>query len=403
MVIRSDKRANDYDEIKPLIDLCKAGRLFDVQDWITDGKPINPPPPPAKGARKKCPLQVSIDKGFHSLVQVLLESGAIVRDGSFNALELALGNRRLDLIKLLVEHGADVRSVDMTWVFDSWDPAIMEYFIDQGADVESGYPLAEALCWKIRTVLGVFKRHKDRFPSFQDQVNMALRHHCKEGNLKWVSLLLWAGADPFAKGPDSPGEEPDPEEDLCALEYAALYKHFDIFKLKNIRISSDHPIASDLLENACRADKADFLVELLDQGFNPAEQKDRGSSLIQTCIRCLDWSFDYDWFTRERKTKDIDTSRSRETLKMIHILAKHGAKWRPTERYQINDARRSLLKMSVDYTVEFVWIMAKYDYCSRDTIEQLLRTPTIKRHVAKHQPRIQELLKEFPSIPEDTS
>jgi len=127
MVIRSDKRANDYDEIKPLIYLCKAGRLFDVQDWITDGKPINPPPPPAKGARKKCPLQVSIDKGFHSLVQVLLESGAIFQDGSFNALELALGNRRLDLIKLLVEHGADVRSVDMTWVFDSWDPAIMEY------------------------------------------------------------------------------------------------------------------------------------------------------------------------------------------------------------------------------------------------------------------------------------
>jgi hypothetical protein len=283
----------------------------------------------------------------------------------------------------------------MTWVFDSWDPAIMEYFIDQGADVETGYPLAGALCWKIRTALGVFKRHKNRFPSFQDQVNMALRHHCKEGNLKWVSLLLWAGADPFAKVPDSPGEDPDPEEDLCALEYAALYKHFDIFKLKKIKISPDHPIASDLLENACRADKADFLVELLDQGFNPAEQKDRGSSLIQACIRCLDWSFDYDWFTRVRKIKDIDSSRSRETLKMIHILAKHGVKWRPTERYQINDARRSLLKMSVDYTVEFVWIMAKYDGCSRDTIEQLLRTPTIRRHVAKHQPRIQELLKDF--------
>ena len=374
-----------------------------MQAWIADGKPINPPPPPEKGARKKCPLQVSIDKGFHSLVQVLLESGAIVQDGSFNALELALGNRRLDLIKLLVEHGADVQSVDMTWVFDSWDPAIMEYFIDQGADVETGYPLAGALCWKIRTALGVFKRHKNRFPSFQAQVNMALRHHCKEGNLKWVSLLLWAGADPFAKGPDSPDENPDPEEDLCALEYAPLYKHFDVFKLKNIRISPDHPIASDLLKNACRADKSDFLFELLDQGFNPAKQKDRGSSLIQTCIQCLQWSFGYDWFTRERNNKDIDTSRSRETIKMIHILAKNGAKWRPTEHYQINDARRSLLKMSVDYTVEFVWIMAKYDGCSRDTIEQLLRTPTIRRHVVKHQPRIQELIKEFPSTPDVTS
>lgn len=48
-------------------------------------------------------------------------------------------------------------------------------------------------------------------------------------------------------------------------------------------------------------------------------------------------------------------------------------------------------------------IMAKYDSCSRDSIEQLLRTPTIRRHVAKHQPRIQELLKEFPPAPDDTS
>jgi hypothetical protein len=85
---------------------------------------------------------------------------AIVRDGAFNALEMALSNRRQDLIELLVEHGADVPSVDITWVFDSWDPAIMEYFIDQGADVETGYPLAGVLCWKIRTALGVFKRHK---------------------------------------------------------------------------------------------------------------------------------------------------------------------------------------------------------------------------------------------------
>jgi hypothetical protein len=246
----------------------------------------------------------------------------------------------------------------------------MEYFIEQGADVKAGYPLAEALCWKILTALGVPKRHKAHFPSFQDQVNMALRHHCKEGNLKWVSLLLWAGADLFAKGPDSPGQDPDPEEDLCALEWAALYKHFYIFKLKKIKISPDHPLASDLLKNACRADKADLLVELLEQGFNPAVQKDHGSSLIQTCLQCLDWSFDFDWFTRKRKTKDIDSSLSRETLKMIHILAKHGANWLPTDRYQIDDTRRSLLKMSVDYTIEFVWIMAKYGSCDRDTIAE---------------------------------
>ena len=207
-------------------------------------------------------------------------------------------------------------------------------------------------------------------------------------------VVAVAGADPFAKGPDTPDEDPDPDEDLCALEYAALYEHFDIFKLKKIRIAPDHPIANELLRNACRADKADFLLELLKQGFNPVDQKDHGSSLIQTCIQYLQWSFDYDWFNRDRK-KDIDTSRSRETLKMIHILAKHGAKWMPADRCEINDARRSLLKMSDDYTVEFVWIMSKYDGCSCENIEQLIRTPAIHRHIAKHQSRIDELLEDF--------
>ena len=87
---------------------------------------------------------------------------------------------------------------------------------------------------------------------------------------------------------------------------------------------------------------------------------------------------------------------SRETLKMIHILAMHGAQWTPKERYEFNDARRSLLKMKSDYTVEFVWIMSKYNGCSRASLEQLLKTPTIRKHVAEKLPRINELLNKFP-------
>ena len=394
-VISSNKNVKDYDDIKPLIEMCKAGELFGVQAWIAAGKHVNLPIPPDKGSRRKSPLQVVVEKDFHSLVQILLESGAIIKDGSYNALEQALTKRRLDLIKLLVENGANINSVDMTCVFDSWDPEIMEYFIDQGADVETGYPLAVALFWKIRTALGVFKRYKTRFPTFQAQANMALRHHCMEGNLKWVSLLLWAGADPFARGPRSPDEDPDPDEDLCALGYAALYNHFDIFKLKKIKITPDIPIANELLQNSCYAKKADLMIELLEKGINPACQENHGSSLIQNCIQHLQYSFDYYCLTQDNNN-DLDSSSSRETLKMIHLLAQHGAKWIPTDCRQINDARRSLLKMSDDYTVEFVWIMSKYEACSRESVEQLLRTPSIRRHIAKYQSRIDELLKDFP-------
>jgi hypothetical protein len=299
-----------------------------------------------------------------------------------------------------VQNGADINAVAMIDVFDTWDPAIMEYFIEQGADVETGYPLATALSWKIRTALGILKKYKDQIPSFPEQANIALRHHCREGNLKWVSLLLWAGADPFAKGPDSPNQDPDPEEDICALEYAALWQHFEIFKLKQIKVTPDNPVYQELLRNACRADTADFLIELIKQGFNPASQKDFGSSLIRTCLQTLGCRINFDSFGRLNPYKD--SSRSREAIKMIHVLAKHGAKWLPEVSYEINDARRVLLKLSEDYTVEFVWIMSKYGSCSRESIEQLLKQPSIRKHTAKYQTRLNELLMTF-SQKEDPS
>ena len=58
-------------------------------------------------------------------------------------------------------------------------------------------------------------------------------------------------------------------------------------------------------------------------------------------------------------------------------------------------ARRALLRMKVDYTVELVWIMSKYNSCSRASLEQLLKAPTIRKHVAEKLPRITELLNDF--------
>ena len=381
-------RAKTYDEIKPLLEMCKAGKVFEVQDWIAAGKPINPPLP-EKGTRRKRPLEVAIDRGIHSLVHVLLEAGADLDDSGYNALQHAVFERRLDLIKLLVNHGVDIHSVGMILVFESWEPKIMEYFIEQGADVETYSPLATALCWKIRTALGVFKRHKHRYPSFQEQVNIALRHHCREGNLKWVSLMLWAGADPYSKGLESPDEEHDPDGSISALEYAALRGNLDIFKLKQIKLDPKHPIAYDLLQYACWPGKADVLKLLVEKGFNPQDHPDSGTSLIQTCLRDMDWSVDF--FHRDQK-KDLDSSRSREKIKMIHILVKSGVKWLPKDRYAINDARRSFLKMTPDYTVEFIWIMTKYNASTRENLEQLVRTPTIRALVAAHLPRIHKLV-----------
>lgn len=392
------KRTETYEEIKPLIELCKAGKLFEAQEWIASGKPVNGPQS-LSGYRRKGPLEVAMDLGFHSLVQVLLEGGAAIDEPRYNPLQHALWNKRLDLIELLVDHGADYHSIDMEDVFDTWQPDIMRWFIENGADAETANPLAQALCNRIRTALGIFRSYKDRFSSFQEQANIALRYHCRKGNLKWVSLMLWAGADPYAKGPDSWHEDPDPECDQNALELSAGYEHFDVFNLKKIRLDPTNPDLKEILLEACCAKSSSLLEKLLKRGFNPCEYENSGTPLIQALLTRMDWHFGINhwdiWRTDRIAKRNMDNEVSRERIKMIHILAKHGAKWLPKDRSEIGEARRSLLKMKSDYTVEFIWIMSKYEACKREDIEELIRTPSIRSLIYQSMARVNDLINNF--------
>ena len=131
---------------------------------------------------------------------------------------------------------------------------------------------------------------------------------------------------------------------------------------------------------------------LLKHGFETNNQSNGGSSYIQRCL--VHMSFVWDIFNRSRK--NLSTTEGRGKLEIIELLVMHGGKWVPEEDYHINSARRSLLKMSSDYTHEFLKIMAKYGACSRIHAEQLLKTPSIKALISDEQEKIKRLLKKLP-------
>lgn len=389
----SGQVAARLDELQPLLEFCKDGKLFDVQAWIASGKPVNLPRPPGKGTRPRSPLDIAIELGFHSLAQVLLGAGASAENGGLEGPMLrALQKRRLDIIQLLVEHGADPRAIDMRTVFGTWDPAIMEYFIDQGGDVESNRPLAWAFASRIQTALRILKKYRDRFPGFAEQANIALRHHCKEGNLKWVSLLLWAGADPYKPGAGSCEEELDREDSgLSAIGYAALYRHYDVFKLKKIRLDPNHPAMRHVLLYAEGEEGFEIVQELIKNGLNPNDQENGGCSILKHLFFSLDWALRlHSWETRS--DGKVDGEYNREKLKAIHLFVRHGARWVPLDKKEISSARRSLLKLTPEYTAEIVWIMSKYRACTKDVIKALLGTPTMKSHIRAQAGRINELI-----------
>ena len=162
--LRRCLRARSREEIMPLIDLCKKGHLFEVQQWVADGKPVNLPYDDPKCRRLLSPLEIATDMGFHSLAAVLLDGGAIQEpEGWGLPIYKAIRQKRRDLIELLVDHGQDVAEVDMHEVFNTWEPDLMEYFIEMGADPEADNALASALCGRIRTALRIYKKFKGQF------------------------------------------------------------------------------------------------------------------------------------------------------------------------------------------------------------------------------------------------
>ena len=81
---------------------------------------------------------------------------------------------------------------------------------------------------------------------------------------------------------------------------------------------------------------------------------------------------------------------------MIHMLVLNGAKWTPTDKQQMGAAGRSLLMMAPGYVVEFVWLMQRYQACSRKDIEALLRTPAMAKLMANARARLAALAGSLP-------
>jgi hypothetical protein len=396
----------DPAELEPLLRLCRRGRLFEVQEWIRDGKPIALSPEVARKIPKRNPLRAAIDEGFHSLVQVLLEAGCPTTVGNYRALDHAVELRRPDLASLLIKHGADVREVSMAFVLEMWDPEMVDLFLSHGASLHRGNPVALALIYKMRPALGLLKRFPEDV-AIRKQGGMALRYHASEGNEKWFALLLWAGADPWEQGPYSPekldfdGDDGEDDEDECAnaLELAAYRGVLEIFKLKKITaaLASNPKAAASLISAASLPTESNLLAWLLDHGHRPDVLDDRGSlaicHLLQSMSCEIPTAYDISWSPSRR---GVNSHRAMEKMKMVHMLLANGAKWSPVDKHQMASARRSLLMMAPSYVVEFVWLMQRYQACRRQDIETLLGTPAMQKLMAGERTRVAALTAALP-------
>jgi hypothetical protein len=149
----------------------------------------------------------------------------------------------------------------------SADPELIQLFLERGANPIAGYPLYRGFQNCLEPIISVYKANVQIMPALQVQADMALCDFAKEGNLRAVSLLLWAGAHPDVEIP-----EDDPKAEFsgsCALEEAVRAGH-----LKRLQTHSAREISGEIVGAA-----TSFLSRVLPQ--NSAVSFDAPASLKQ--------------------------------------------------------------------------------------------------------------------------
>jgi hypothetical protein len=369
------KRDRLPDDLKELCGLCRAGKLFAIQDWITAGKPHEPPP----GHWQTTPFRVALQTGFHSLVELFLRAG-VGQDEKDRGLWRAVFDRKFALVELLARYGADYRSVDNLTVIDCREPAIMKWFVERGLDLETGSPIAHAFRYGHRDFLGVFLDVKDRVPTAVKQASMALRHVAGEGNLKWVSLLLWAGADPRLPVPDCDGREDSEEFYSTAIEAAVFGGHAEVVKKFKL-----DPVKDDLVKLLeysalpCNSDLTKMILGLLPQDQIASAA---ASIAINNAMHQLGWGLEPDspW--------GFGYDRAESALKCMAVLAEHGGRWNPADVYEWTCLRRALAKTNVHRAVSTLNRLLDSHVIDQQVFVKVMSTPKMREILGATMPAV---------------
>lgn len=151
---------DDPDELEKVHDLCREGRLYAVERWIKDRRPLQLVEGRPPGQRRfTSALKIALEEENHALVHLLLCNGYDPNREYHCSLNLALESRRWDLLDLLLKWGADPHRVSLTKLFGTYQFDLFEQFRKLGVDLTADHTLAETLaCHTLNKPLFGFAR-----------------------------------------------------------------------------------------------------------------------------------------------------------------------------------------------------------------------------------------------------
>ena len=241
---------------------------------------------------------------------------------------------------------------------------------------------------EVQTALRLYIEYKKAHPevatALQEQADSALRYFSFEGNLRWVSLLLWVGANPRSRGPCEEDDD-NPNDHTTALTEACRKGNLAV--LKKFKIDPRIDDVTELLSSAALAPFTAIIEYLLSFGAKVNDKCNGGSSAIDHCLchlGCRDWPSlplpSLLPFPNQRFLSKYDVS---ATIDRIRLFVKQGALWRPDDRNKLNWVRKALYECEPAVIVNVVRLLARNRACTEETLEELLDTPRMREHLSQ--------------------
>lgn len=380
--IKIRPKAKDLDEILPLITLCASGKLYEVEDWIAAGKPIQCFPSDDPRWRKIAPpLQTAADRGFHSLAALLLANGYDPNGDKDSPLSEAVRSRNHTMVSLLLEYGTDPCGFHFCDALETYDREMMDRLMQAGANPCLDNAVARALRSKARPLLGFVKSYREHYPCLQRQVDIALNVFVENQDEKGVALMLWLGADPHARVPCSPYIE-DEEHEMASLDSPferSLWRTRETIMEMLLKKPIPADQADDLLSHVSHRGLPKVVSRLLKAGANPNHIAEEDWHILDGFISNLT----YRW----RLSDNDSDERGLEALRMI---LEAGSRW-PEHRPDVPRLRRDLLNCKPNTLRAIIALFKEHQVLTEEQLHELTRTPTMKKHLQSGSPIMSRL------------
>ena len=362
--------AASLDDLEPLHQLCREGKLYEVEHWIKAGRSLQVHRG-VPGYRGPTALQIALETGQHSLVLLLLCNGYRLDVEPVCPLTRAMDARRWEYVDLFWAWGADPRRVTADAVFATYNSALFDRFHAAGVDFLAHHALAAALGnhTSNKPLFGWARRHRERDPRIQVELNMALRQHADQGNLKGVHLCLWAGADAHAPARDLPSghrrqvaDEDDSEDDdegWTATQEAVAGGHVEL-----LPVLKPDPARDDFEDLYVWAPDARTVQALA--AITPPRKT--GPAVAHHLL-----------FLDARWPRSPDQHR----ISALEALFKLGARWAETTAEEMKRIRHGLRNVSGATFATILKLLAQGDYCSPAVLQELGRGRAVRQRMTK--------------------